>query len=311
MMRSPELGFTKALRQQDGIWVVSGNRPFAHDEAAYDAQYQLVDDDFGPGRRLVEILEEQGVRSGANLLEIGCGTGHLSTGLAATAFFGDLVVTDGSMSFVQITRRKLESIDTRSNVSLALLTDVDTDAIASGYFDVIAMRSVLHHVTDFQAFAQLLLSKLKPGGVLAFFEPRAELFLWMGTLGALFSDVARGKGIDLTDEEQRNIDLFVATMDFYLRRDLDKSAGEDKYAFWSTELLDLAERYGAGIALRSESAPDDLVALFVDYLRYCMSFPDPLIEKFRLGLAGLQPVISGFLRGSPVPDLAAWYLIRR
>lgn len=300
--------FGAAPARPGDIIQLSTNRPYAHAEDAYDTQYENEALDLVPGSRVVEILREFGVAEGGKLLEIGCGAGFLSLGMAASGYFGELAITDGSIEFMRLTKRKFDQISTRSEVCLAVLTDTDTDKIGVNYFDVIAMRSVLHHVTDFNAFSDMLLGKLKPGGALLMYEPRAELFLWMGTVMALFLETAGARGIALDDREQNSVQLFIDTMGFYLRRDIDKSAGEDKYAFWQTEMLDIAVRNGSILGFRSEHQATDLVSELIDYCKYCMNFGPDLIAKLTEGLSGLRAVIEGFLQGVQPPDLAGWYI---
>ena len=295
--------FDKAGEDHDGILLLSDNRAYAHEESAYDAQYENAELDTEPGRRLIEILTEAGIGAKGRLLEIGCGTGLLSVGLSAIGFFDEIVVTDGSLQFLKIAQRKLGSIKSRSEVRLALLTDADTAEIGTGYFDVIAMRSVLHHVTDFRAFAELLLRKLKPGGVLAMYEPCAEMFMWMGTLAALFPAVAQVKGFRLDEADLAHVDTFVRTMEFYLRRDLDKAGGEDKYCFWHAEMLDIAASAKAHTLFRSENNPNDVVSGFINYARYCMGWSPGLIDKLESSFEELRTTINGFLAGSQVPDV--------
>ena len=290
---------------------LSSNREYAHAEEAYDAQYDNETYDLAPGLRIVELLKEVGVAAGGRLLEIGCGSGYLSLGIAASNHFDEMAVTDGSMEFMRLTKHKFEQIETTSALCLALLTDDDTDKIADDYFDVIAMRSVLHHVTDYNAFTDQLMSKLKPNGVLAMYEPRAELFLWMGTVMAMFADFAELRNIPLDEAERGMIDLFVRTMQFYLRRDIDKSDAEDKYAFWQTELLDIAVRNNAMTKFRSEEDTTNLVDELIDYCQYCMSFSPSLTAKVREGLSSLDTTIAGFLAGSHPPDIAGWYLFKK
>ncbi len=296
----------------NGMLVVSAHRAFAHDESAYDGQYDHEAPDAGPGRRLVSILVELGVKAGGACLEIGCGTGLLSVGLAESKFFQNLVVSDGSLNFLKIARRKLEGGRNLKSVTLALVQADDMDKLSDGVFDVIAMRSVLHHVNYFDPFLDLLISKLKPGGVLCCLEPRAESFMWMGTVMAMVPALAVGAGVDLDENDRRQIQLFVDTMAYYLRRDVDKADGEDKYAFWIDELLEAGRRNRAHVCFYPEDVEaEQAVDLMLDYLKYCMSFSEELLTKTAFCVEPLRANIEKFTAGGRAPDLSGWFFFRR
>lgn len=304
--------FGSETKLVDGFLVVSAHRAFAHDESAYDGQYDHEAPDAEPGRRLVSILTELGVNPGGACLEIGCGTGLLSVGLVDSNFFRNLVVSDGSVSFLKIAQRKLAGLPGGDAVTLALLQADDMENLSNGVFDVIAMRSVLHHVNYFGPFLDLLISKLKPGGVLCCLEPRAESFMWMGTVMAMVPVLAGGAGIDLNEHDCSQIQLFVDTMAYYLRRDIDKADGEDKYAFWIDELLEAGRRNQAHVSFYPEDLEvEDAVDLMLDYLKYCMGFSEELLAKTASCVEPLRANIAKFTAGARAPDLSGWFFFRR
>jgi hypothetical protein len=107
--------------------------------------------------------------------------------------------------------------------------------------------------------------------------------------------------VEFTDKERENIQLFLDTMTFYLRRDIDKSQGEDKYAFWQSEFTNMARRNGAWLDYYSESIAADPTQELFDYLKYCMSFPEELLAK----LASLADSFRGDLANPPARPAGA------
>jgi 2-polyprenyl-3-methyl-5-hydroxy-6-metoxy-1,4-benzoquinol methylase len=75
------------------------------------------------------------------------------------------------MKFVEIAKRKLETATSSTRTTYAVVQAEDVANLKDEFFDVIVMRSVLHHVTDFDAFVDLLMTKLTPNGAILFLEP--------------------------------------------------------------------------------------------------------------------------------------------
>lgn len=59
----------------------------------------------------------------------------------------------------------------------------------------------------------------------------------MGFLAQFIPDALRAAGDSCSDKERQLVDYFVATMQYYARRDLDKSEAEDKHLFRPDELF--------------------------------------------------------------------------
>jgi SAM-dependent methyltransferase len=111
-------------------------------------------------RRQIESL---GISRDAQVLEVGCGNGSISTWMA------EHVAPDGHVVAVDL--------------DLSLVNDVDAprvefrkgDIVAApvnpGRFDLVTARAVLHHVTDAKAAIANLVASLRPGGAILLIEP--------------------------------------------------------------------------------------------------------------------------------------------
>ena len=108
-------------------------------------------------------IESLGISLDAQVLEVGCGNGSISTWMAQH------VVPDGHVVAVDL--------------DLSLVNDVDVprvefrqgDIVAApvdpGCFDLVTARAVLHHVTDANAAIANLVASLRPGGAILLIEP--------------------------------------------------------------------------------------------------------------------------------------------
>src|ERR1700730_1046055 len=92
---------------------------------------------------------------------------------------------------------------------------------------LVALRYVLHHVLDWEAFLGAAASLLRPGGVLTFEEPCADGFL----LQAQMVNTARkqpGVADTLGPQVHKDLDLFLGMTFWYLRTGVDKHLSVDK-----------------------------------------------------------------------------------
>lgn len=107
-------------------------------------------------RRLGEALVEGPV------LEIGCGTGLLSLGLADCFPRRELVFTDLSAAMVATCRARLAAATPRPRLSWQVL---DGEAVqAEGQYALIVSGLALHWFQDLEATWQRLVRALRPGG---------------------------------------------------------------------------------------------------------------------------------------------------
>ena len=66
----------------------------------------------------------------------------------------------------------------------------------------------------------------------------------MGSMAQFFPQTAQAAGEPLNAEQLAKVDLFVRTMQFYARKDVDKSQAEDKHLFRVDELMEFGAECG-------------------------------------------------------------------
>lgn len=233
-----------SLKIESGYPAASELRSFAHDEDDYDARH-LVTGDPVLGRGMVELLRAEGIPMTHPILEIGCGTGALSVGLAAYHTSPLLVLTDPSPGFLRMLERRLDAAKVADRqVAYCALSGDDLEKVPAESLSVVCLRHTLHHITDVEKFAAQAHRALIPGGCLVFEEPFAEALLMMGAMAQFIPTIAKAKDIPVTKEQLDQIDLFGRTIQFYSRQDLDKATAEDKHLFRPAELGRLMAKLG-------------------------------------------------------------------
>ncbi|MDR3045003.1 MAG: class I SAM-dependent methyltransferase [Desulfovibrio sp.] len=252
-------------RTQDGMLLLGDARPFFHDEAAYTAHHGEDPAPFDAGQGLAALLRATGADMSAPALEIGCGFGYLSLGLARDNPFPLLLLTDTSPGFLRILGDRLDAhgvvwragddahdvpgvSDTRASgtdtVRLGILSGDAMQEIPDASLSCIAMRATLHHVADVDAFLAQAARVLRPGGHLVFEEPCREALLLMGVLVAQMPELAAARGVEVTPRQLELVDLFRRMVEFYCRQDIDKSTAEDKHLFHPVEIAARCRAHG-------------------------------------------------------------------
>ncbi|MEI8395489.1 MAG: class I SAM-dependent methyltransferase [Rhodospirillaceae bacterium] len=314
------------LEKTDGIHLVSPPRPFAHDEAAFDAGQRLDKSKESIGAGLVELLRQEGCDFSVPALEIGCGGGALSVGLARHGIFPRLVLSDPSPAFLGILRRRLteHGIDTAA-LRYALMAAEEIDRLPAGGFGVIALRHTVHHILDVEGFLSRACSALRPGGFLAFEEPCWEALVLMAALCRVLPDIAVAKGLAPTALQLDQNDRFCRTIEFYARRDIDKSQGEDKHLFRADEMIDAGRR--AGLEVRAfpnrsfgfwslsqewrRLADDYFSQSFRGYLEHVIGFGPEFGELWQQTLGDAAGFVDRCARGSSGPHYLTTFLCRK
>jgi ubiquinone/menaquinone biosynthesis C-methylase UbiE len=282
------------LPQEDHYHLISKPRRFAHEEGDYDAQYRNQPTNRSVGQGVVNLCRQYGGDCTAPAIEIGCGTGLVSLGLALERAYPYVLLTDPSPAFLNIARQKLAGADALSDqVGFGVLMAEDLGRLPSGMFSLIILRSVLHHVMDIPVFAREAARVLKPGGLMVMQEPCQEGAVLMASIAQFLPFVVAAAGESWTAESQRQLQLFLDTMKFYCRRDIDKSKGEDKHIFRVDELHAVGDAAGFTVQFAANQTFNDWSdearanpkhQLFSDfmgrYLQNCMRCDDAFMDLF-------------------------------
>ncbi|MBL8235812.1 MAG: class I SAM-dependent methyltransferase [Bryobacterales bacterium] len=267
-----------------------------HDETDYDRQYGLESFSTSELTReagyIMDICRRHGLPAGAPVLEIGCGTGRISIGLALQPGMGHLLITDPSPAFCGIVQRKLSGLTVAAErVDFGILQAEDVNMLPAGSVSMILLRSVLHHIADVDGFLRACAAVLPTGGLFVCEEPYYDGYMMMGFLGQFIEDALTGSGYICTQEDQHRINHFISTMQFYSRRDIDKSQAEDKHLFRPDELMATGREFGLELThypnWRMTMSPEGneraragyFQRFFAEYVRYCMDWPEDFSKR--------------------------------
>lgn len=99
------------------------------------------------------------------LLEIGCGTGFLTSALRGCGIGGAWIVTDLSAAMVARCR---EAMDDDAALSFACFDAASPDAPAGGPFDIVTASLAVQWLGPLEPVVERMLGWLKPGGHLVF-----------------------------------------------------------------------------------------------------------------------------------------------
>ena len=230
--------------QKDGYYIISQPKRYKFDEKNWDKMQDLKSNTkFGIGA--ANLLRELGSNLSGPALEIGCGTGFTSIGLVASNLFSELLISDPSPVFIEITKNKMkeEKYD-EFKIYYAVLLGEDIDIFPSESLSSIILRATLHHIIDIKKFLNEAARILSRNGVLLCSEPCYEGHVIMGILARFIPMVFQQAGAELDIELKDRISHFIKTMEFYARTDIDKSKYEDKHAFRIDVLMKYAKSAG-------------------------------------------------------------------
>jgi tRNA (cmo5U34)-methyltransferase len=147
---------------------------------------------------LMHYLPEQATA----VLELGCGTGALTLGVARRYRQARLTAVDGSTEMIDVARGRLAGDPAAVEFVVALFEELDLQPAA---YDLIVSNMSLHHVADKRPFYTCLREALRPEGLLVFGDeligasPAIEQLHWnrweafAGQPGHL-TDAERAKG---------------------------------------------------------------------------------------------------------------------
>lgn len=281
--------------RQHGIFSISQSRFFQHPEEAYDAQYgnDTLDLQYyrREGNALLDLCDEFGYDRANPALEIGCGTGRVSLSLILSGRIGDFLITDPSPAFCRITASKLAKLTPPpSQAELAVLLAEEITRLPKNLFSLIVLRSTLHHILNIRQFFFDCAEILAPGGLILFEEPCYEGYVLMGAISRCMPDILKANGVRLSKKHLNDIQMFANAMQFYARRDLDKSASEDKHLFRVDELMRICldcgirlehfpNRVFGNIDRRNDPIESDYFADFYsNYMKYALALDADLVQ---------------------------------
>ena len=134
----------------------------------------------------------------AQLLDVGCGPGTITVGLAALAAKGQVIGVDAAEDV--LTEARQEAARTgRANVSFEA-GDIYRLRFASGAFDVVHAHQVLQHLPDPAAALREMARVCRPGGILAVRDSDYGGMIWypgdeeLTEWRSLYQRVARASG---------------------------------------------------------------------------------------------------------------------
>jgi len=312
------------LPKWHGWLQLSPERPYAHAEEEYDNQYGVTAPEPEDGEGLCNLLKNHGVDTAGPALEIGCGTGRLTYGLARHYPGPDFLITDPSQTFLRITQGQFTENDRRpAKLHFAVLNADDLGSLPPDMFSVIAMRSTLHHILNVEAFIAACGRTLRPGGALVMgAEPVESGYLLMGMMGQLIAPALTAAGVELRPEWQRQIADLTDTVKFYCRRDLNKTTAEDKHLFREHEMADLGHRHGLRLhffpnATFADYAPpylpefESFSHFFLNYVQYCMLFDAEFLELIRRHLKPQLKYLDDCHRSHVGPTITGVFLLKK
>jgi SAM-dependent methyltransferase len=112
--------------------------------------------------RRVKMLSSH-LQTGMRVLELGCGTGYFTRGLAGSG--ADIIAIDVSPELLEIAKANCSTPNVRYEIQ-----DASALSYSSAMFDSVVGSSVLHHLEIKEALQEIY-RVLKPGGAIYFTEP--------------------------------------------------------------------------------------------------------------------------------------------
>lgn len=312
------------LPKWHGLLRISPERPYAHAEDQYDAQYGVSAADMEEGQGLCALLQAQAVDTSGPALEVGCGTGRLTYGLAHHYPGPAFLATDPSPTFLRITESQFPNgVSGPARLHFALLNADDLDQLPPAMFSLIAMRSTLHHILHVEAFIAACARTLRPGGAIAMgAEPLESGYVLMAAVAQAIAPTLTAAGVALQPAWQAQLTNFTDTVKFYCRRDLGKVTAEDKHLFTIHDLSDLGHAHGLRLkyfpnATYGDFAPPHVPAFesfsvfFLSYLKYCMQFDEEFLVQIRHHMKAQMKFIDECHRSHAGPAITGVFLFHK
>lgn len=303
---------------------LSPARPYMHTEEDYNTQYGVTAPDPTEGEGFCNLLKTHGVDTAGPALEIGCGTGYLTYGVARHYPGPDILITDPSPAFLRLTQNQLdESAGGTAKRHYAVLNADDLGDLPANMFSVIGLRSTLHHILKVEEFIASCSRVLRPGGALMMgAEPCESGYLLMAAVAQSIPATLKAQGIDMKPHWTERLEDFTATVKFCCLRDLDKTNAEDKHFFSPTYMGEIGRRHGLELnyfptASFRDYAPPYIHSFhcfsnfFLIYLQFCMSFDVEFMGHIRTHLKDQLNFIDECHRSHPGPEITGVFLLKK
>jgi len=136
------------------------------------------------------------LRPGLSVLDVGCGPGTITAGLAERVAPGRVVAADAAETVLDEARRNTAGLD---NVEFAV-ADVHALDYPDGTFDVVHAHQLLQHVADPVGALREMRRVTRPGGIVAARDVDFGTVVWypeppeMAAWASIYCAVARGNG---------------------------------------------------------------------------------------------------------------------
>jgi SAM-dependent methyltransferase len=312
------------LRKWRGWLQLSAERPYMHAEEEYNNHYGVSEPDQNEGEGMCNLLKIHGIDTTGPALEVGCGTGFLSVGVARHYPGSDYLITDPSPAFLRLAQNQFPAdFNGQAKRHFAVFNADDMAQLPAGMFSVIAMRSTLHHVLKVEEFIGSCARALRPGGALIMgAEPCESGYLLMAAVAQSIPNALKAAGVEMQPAWTAKLDEFTETVKFCCNRDIDKTHAEDKHFFSPYNLGELGASFGLNLkflpnAAFRDFAPPHLPSFhcfsnfFLIYLEFCMSFAPEFMEQIRLHLKDQLRFIDECYRAHPGPAITGVFLLHK
>jgi hypothetical protein len=159
------------------------------------------------------------------------------------------------------------------------VADASEVALCAGAFDLIVGSSMIHHLTDPDAFIDRALCSLKPNGAGLFYEPFQAGHIVLRTLLQSFVQIAALKG-GLSERRLQFFRDYIFTIDTMCAAERDPAfyaTLEDKYMFSTDMFRRAAKRNGCRVSVFATNPPENAFASKIsDLLWQGLGEKDPL-----------------------------------
>ncbi|MCB1103212.1 MAG: class I SAM-dependent methyltransferase [Cephaloticoccus sp.] len=313
-----------SLRKWHGWLQLSAERAYMHAEEEYNSHYGVNAPDPAEGEGLCNLLKTHAVDTSGPALEIGCGTGFLTYGTALHYPGPDLLITDPSPAFLQITREQFDAnFAGRARRHFAILNADDLGQLPDRMFSVISMRSTLHHILRYEDFIADTARCLRPNGALIMgAEPCEAGYLLMAAVAQSIPNALKAAGVEMQPAWTAKLTEFTDTVQYCCNRDIDKTYAEDKHFFSPHELSDLGAKHGLDLkflptAQFRDFAPPYIPGFhcfsrfFLIYMEFCMRFEPAFMEQIRRHLMPQLKFIDDCHRVHAGPAITGVFLFRK